>query len=78
MDVGLPGMSGIEATQRLLAIQPQTRVLILTGRSADEAERDALAAGASDYLVKGGVHEQVRDRILEIGELVRSAQDQRL
>jgi DNA-binding NarL/FixJ family response regulator len=45
---GLPGMTGIEATQRLLAIQPQTRVLIITGRCADEAERDARAAGAID------------------------------
>ncbi len=52
MDLTLPGISGAEATRRLLAAEPKLTVLVLTV-SAEGADIDeALAAGARGYLLK--------------------------
>jgi DNA-binding NarL/FixJ family response regulator len=52
MDLKLPGISGAEATRRLLAAEPELTVLVLTV-SADGGDIDeALAAGARGYLLK--------------------------
>ena len=52
MDLKLPGISGAEATRRLLAAEPGIVVLVLTV-SADGGDIDeALAAGARGYLLK--------------------------
>jgi DNA-binding NarL/FixJ family response regulator len=52
MDLNLPGMSGLEAIERLAAEAPSTRVLVLT-ISADESNvTEAILAGACGYLLK--------------------------
>jgi DNA-binding NarL/FixJ family response regulator len=59
MDLNMPGMSGIEATRRLVEESPATKVLVLTV-SADEADvTDAILAGASGYVLKDGPVEEV-------------------
>ena len=52
MDLSMPGTDGITATRRLLADRPDTRVIMLTSCSDPDRIRDALAAGASGYLLK--------------------------
>jgi DNA-binding NarL/FixJ family response regulator len=52
MDLSLPGMSGVEATQRLTAAAPLVRVLVLTVLADEQHVMDALLAGASGYLLK--------------------------
>jgi DNA-binding NarL/FixJ family response regulator len=52
MDLSMPGMSGVEATQRLAAAAPRTRVLILTVVADEGQVMDALLAGACGYLLK--------------------------
>jgi DNA-binding NarL/FixJ family response regulator len=54
MDIRLPGMTGIEATERILAeaADPAPRVLILTTFDLDEYVYDALRAGACGFLLK--------------------------
>ncbi|MCL3861320.1 response regulator transcription factor [Actinotalea sp. K2] len=52
MDVRMPGMNGIEATARVVAEHPTTRVLILTTFDLDEYAFAALRAGASGFLLK--------------------------
>jgi DNA-binding NarL/FixJ family response regulator len=52
MDIRMPEMDGIEATRRILAEQPEARVLILTTFDLDEHVYDALRAGASGFLLK--------------------------
>ena len=52
MDLNMPGMSGIEATQRLTTAAPLVRVLVLTVATDERTVTDALLAGACGYLVK--------------------------
>jgi DNA-binding NarL/FixJ family response regulator len=52
MDVQMPGLDGITATQQLLAELPDVRVLILTTFELDDYVFGALRAGASGFVVK--------------------------
>ncbi|MPV48715.1 MULTISPECIES: response regulator transcription factor [unclassified Pseudactinotalea] len=52
MDVRMPGTNGIEATARIAASRPATRVLILTTFDLDEYAFAGLRAGASGFLLK--------------------------
>jgi DNA-binding NarL/FixJ family response regulator len=59
LDLGMPGLTGIEVTRRLTACSPPHRVMIVSF-SADEADVDAaLRAGASGYFLKDGPIEDV-------------------
>ncbi|MGO9495546.1 MAG: response regulator [Solirubrobacteraceae bacterium] len=63
MDLTMPGMSGIEATQRLTAVAPLVRVLVLTVSSDDQHVMDALLAGACGYVLKDAPVEQIVEAI---------------
>jgi DNA-binding NarL/FixJ family response regulator len=52
MDIGLPGVSGIEATRRIRQANPATRVLVLTMHEDIAYLRQAFDAGATGYLLK--------------------------
>ena len=52
MDVRMPELDGIDATARILADRPDTRVLILTTFDLDEYVARALRSGASGFLLK--------------------------
>ncbi len=52
MDLGLPDVSGIEATRRIVAACPKTAVLVLTVHDDVAYLRKAFDAGARGYLVK--------------------------
>jgi DNA-binding NarL/FixJ family response regulator len=52
MDVRMPGVNGIEATERIVASGSGARVLILTTFDLDEYAFAALRAGASGFLLK--------------------------
>jgi len=51
-DIGLPGMSGIEATREIRRLCPQTQVLILTAHDNEEYFFQTLKAGAVGYVLK--------------------------
>lgn len=53
MDIGLPEIDGIEATQKVKAKLPQIRVIMLTSKDNEEDVFAALAAGADAYCLKG-------------------------
>lgn len=52
MDIGLPGMSGIEGVRRVKAVMPEVNILILTVYDENDLVFEALCAGACGYLVK--------------------------
>ena len=62
MDVRMPKMSGVEATRRIKAENPEVRVLVLTAHDDDEYVFALLQAGANGYLLKTA----------EIDELVKA------
>ena len=53
MDLTLPQLNGVDATRRIIAECPRTRVLVLSMHLGEEYVRPAVRAGASGYLVKG-------------------------
>ncbi len=52
LDIGLPGMSGIQGISRFKAWSPSTHIVILTVHDDDADVFDAICAGASGYLLK--------------------------
>jgi DNA-binding NarL/FixJ family response regulator len=52
MDVSMPGLNGLEATERIVKAFPQVRVVILSRHENDEYVWHALKVGASGYLLK--------------------------
>jgi DNA-binding NarL/FixJ family response regulator len=59
MDVRMPDLDGIEATQRLIASGARARVLMLTTFDLDEYVYRAMKAGASGFLLKDATREQL-------------------
>ncbi|GHA70149.1 response regulator transcription factor [Streptomyces anthocyanicus] len=59
MDVRMPGLDGIEATRRIVAGGGRSRVLILTTFDLDEYAYSGLRAGASGFLVKDALPEEL-------------------
>ena len=52
MDINMPGLNGLEATQMIKDAAPDTRILVLTIHSDDEYVFQVLQAGASGYVLK--------------------------
>jgi DNA-binding NarL/FixJ family response regulator len=59
MDLRMPRMEGAEATRQILALLPDTRVLVLTTYADDEFLFPALHAGAHGYLTKDASAEEI-------------------
>ena len=66
MDVGMPGLDGLETTRRLRTIKPDTRVIVLTGLTESDLEQRAQDAGASALLTKGAADREVVDTIVAV------------
>jgi DNA-binding NarL/FixJ family response regulator len=59
MDIRMPELDGLEATRRILAADDSARILILTTFDLDEYVYEALAAGASGFVLKDDPPEQL-------------------
>lgn len=66
MDIGLPGMDGIEGTRRIKALSPTTRIIILTVHEESQKIFDAICAGASGYLLKPSSAENIADALHDV------------
>ena len=63
MDLRMPELDGAEATRRILASNPETRVLVLTTYADDKSLFPALQAGAHGYLTKDATAEDIEDAL---------------
>ena len=52
LDIGMPGLNGLEATRQILKDDPRAKVLILTSHDSDQVVREVLNAGARGFLLK--------------------------
>ena len=59
MDIGLPGMSGIEGVKRIKAVSPATDILMLTIHEEDDKVFSAICAGANGYLLKSSSSDEI-------------------
>lgn len=66
MDIGLPGISGIEGAREIRARSPATRVVMLTVHEEDEKVFEAICAGASGYLLKPAPPERIVAAVREV------------
>jgi len=66
LDVVMPGESGIEATPKVLAAAPKTRVLILSMQDDPNYVRQAFAAGAHGYVLKEAADVEVVHAVREV------------
>src|SRR3984957_11764430 len=66
MDINLPGMNGVECVRQLKKIAPQIQVMMLTVYEDTENIFDALAAGASGYMLKRTAGKELLEAIQEV------------
>lgn len=66
MDLHMPGLDGIEATQRIRASLPAVRVVMLTSDDAVSAVADSVDAGAVRFLLKGTSLDDLRDAVVAV------------
>src|SRR5580698_613001 len=66
MDINLPGMNGVECVRQLKQLAPKTLVVMLTAYEDTENIFDALAAGASGYMLKRTPRAELLDAIREV------------
>lgn len=68
MDLGLPGMNGIEATIKVKEMLPSTKVIALTSHDREEEVIAALSSGASAYCLKDIDPTKLADVVRDVAE----------
>ena len=68
MDVIMPNKDGIDACREIMELLPETRVLMLTASSEEDAVIEAIAAGATGYLHKYSRPEELVQAVLDVAE----------
>ena len=63
MDINMPHLSGIEATQKILAESPETKVVALSVHSGKQFIREMIGAGARGYILKASAPEEMVNAI---------------
>ena len=68
MDVIMPNKDGIDACRDIRELLPETRVLMLTASTEEDAVIEAVAAGATGYLQKYSRPEELVEAVLDVAE----------
>lgn len=68
MDISMPGLSGIEATEQLREIVPKTRILALTVHEDEGMLRKMIRAGAHGYIIKRAIESDLLQAIQVVSQ----------
>ncbi len=68
VDIGLPGMSGIEGIRKMKTLSPSTEFVVLTIHEEHHKVFEAICAGATGYLVKSLPPEEIIAKVYEVVE----------
>ena len=68
MDVMMPNKDGVDACREIMELLPDTKVLMLTASTEEDAVIEAVAAGATGYLQKYSGPDELADAIREVAE----------
>lgn len=71
LDIGLPGLNGIEAARRIRKLSPQSTILFLSQESSPEIIQEALCLGALGYVIKAHA---ARDLLIAVESVLRNKQ----
>ena len=68
MDVMMPRKDGVDACREIMELLPETKVLMLTASTTEDAVVEAIAAGATGYLQKDSGPEELAEAIREVAQ----------
>ncbi len=66
LDILMPGLSGLEVVEKILAVSPQSKVLMLTASESPEDLLECIKTGARGYMVKDTPFEQLAYAIRDV------------
>ncbi|MFQ5861356.1 MAG: response regulator [Dehalococcoidia bacterium] len=66
MDLSMPQVSGLEATQAIKTLMPQTHILVLTASEKESDLFSAIKSGAEGYILKNAEPEEMVQAILQV------------
>jgi DNA-binding NarL/FixJ family response regulator len=66
LDIGLPGLDGIEAARRILAFAPQSKIIFLSEIQDRDVVQEALKTGARGYVLKSHAASEMLPAIEEV------------
>jgi len=66
MDLQMPRVTGVQATQRIVAELPETQVVVLTTFDTDELVFEAIGAGAQAYLLKDATEAEILETVRRV------------
>ena len=78
LDMAMPGMDGIETLERLLDLNPDLQVILLTGRATLEQAATAIKLGALDLLEKPADIDTLVQKIEDAATRRWSLEDRRI
>jgi DNA-binding NarL/FixJ family response regulator len=71
LDIGLPGLNGLEAARRIRKLSPKSTILFLSQESSPEIVQEALCLGGLGYVIKAHA---ARDLLLAVEAVLRNEQ----
>ena len=71
LDIGLPGLNGIEAARRIRKLSPKSTILFLSQESSPEIVQEALCLGALGFVIKTHA---ARDLLIAVEAVLRNEQ----
>ncbi|MFC4598713.1 response regulator [Cohnella hongkongensis] len=74
MDIRMPGMSGLEAVERIQAVRPEVKFVMVTAYDTFEYARSAIKLGVKDYLLKPS---KAADIVETVGKVLKEIEEER-